>query len=390
MSEVRNVRRILLVGAGELGRELALAAKALGLEVVAVDRYAGAPAMQVSDLSEVVDLFDGAALEGVIRTYAPDLIVPELETVRAKRLMNLAREGVPVIPTAEAVHLAASREGIRNLAALELGIPTPEYAFADSEDDLREAADRIGYPCVVKPVLSFSGRGQSVVGGPARIDRAWAFASDEGPGDLNRVLVEEFIEFDSEITLLTVAEGEGKVRHLPPIGHRQEQGDYRESWTPADVPQPALKQAQELARKVVTRLGGQGVYGVEFFVRGDDAIFSEISPGPHDTALVTLISQDLSQFEIHLRAALGLPLPQIRSCGPSASAVILAHKEGPVVGYGGVARALNIPTCQVRIFGKPHARRGRRMGVVLAGGETAEEARTRALEGAARVDVQVA
>ncbi len=382
-------QNLLIVGAGELGREICLSAKELGFHVVAIDRYPNAPAMGVCDVAEVVDLLDGEALEKAIRKHAPDLVFPELETIRSERLVSLAREGVTVVPTAESLQLASSREGMRALAAQELELPTAAYGFAGSEAELRTVAGRIGYPCVVKPVLSFSGRGQSIVGGVARLDRAWAFAQEEGPGDVSRVIVEELVEFDEEITLVAVRHPGGAVRFLPPIGHRQEGGDFRESWIPAGVPEAALDQAHSFARRLVERLGGAGVYGIEFFVVGDEVIFSEISPGPHDTAMVTLISHDLSQFELHVRAALGFPVPRLHDHGPSASAVILGRKEGEVKGYRGIARALEVPSARVRIFGKQTARRDRRMGLALAAGATVEEARVRALEAASRVDVEV-
>jgi phosphoribosylglycinamide formyltransferase 2 len=383
----RLPRSILLLGSGELGKELAISAQRLGIRVVAVDRYEGAPAMQVAHASEVVSMLDGAALEGVIRTHRPDLVVPEVEAIRTEKLEELEKDGFRVIPTAEATRLTMNREAIRRVAAEELGLRTPAYAFADSEEELRAACDRLGYPCVVKPIMSSSGKGQSVVPGPSRIPYAWEYAEEGGRGDVRRVIVEEFVDFQSEITLLTVREWGGRTTFVHPIGHRQERGDYQESWIPAEVPPPQLGEAQAMARTVTERLGGAGIFGVEFFLTRDAVYFSELSPRPHDTGLVTLVSQDLSEFDLHLRAIAGLPIPSIRYHGPSASAVILADREGEVVGFSGVDRALQVETSQIRLFGKPRARPFRRLGVSLAAGSSVVEARARALEAASRVDV---
>ncbi len=382
-------KTILLLGAGELGKELAIAAQRLGLRVVACDRYAGAPAMQVADASEVFPMLDGDALEEVIRRHAPDYVVPEIEAIRSERLRVLEEEGFRVVPSAEAAWRAMDREAGREMAARELGIRTPRYTFADGLEGLRAACDTLGFPVVVKPVLSSSGKVQSTVTGPAKVEEAWIRAVEGGRSDQPRVIVEEFVRFHTEVTLLTIRERDGTTRFVEPIAHRQEQGDYRESWMPAGLAPEVVAAAEEIARAVTGRLGGAGVFGVEFFVTEDEVIFSEVSPRPHDTGMVTMIAQDLSQFDLHLRAIMGLPIPILSYAGPSASAVILADREGPVEGYGGVDRALEVETSQLRIFGKPRAWPFRRMGVALARGATVAEARTRALETASRVEVLV-
>jgi phosphoribosylglycinamide formyltransferase 2 len=382
-------RTLLLLGSGELGKEVTIAAQRLGLRVVACDRYAGAPAMQVADAHEVFSMLDGEALEEVVRRHAPDFIVPEIEAIRTEKLRELEADGFEVIPTAEAAFLTMDREAIRRIAAEELGIRTAEYAFAETPDELLAACDRIGYPCVVKPIMSSSGKGQSTVPGPSRVDEAWDRAREGGRGDGERVIVEAFVPFHTEITLLTLRERDGTTRFVEPIAHRQEMGDYRESWMPAGLAPEVIHEAEAMARAVTDRLGGAGIFGVEFFVTDDAVVFSELSPRPHDTGLVTMISQDLSQFELHLRAILGLPVPILSYAGPSASAVILAGEEGPVEGYTGVDRALEVESAQLRIFGKPRAWPFRRMGVALARGETVAEARSRALEAASRVEVVV-
>lgn len=393
-TETFDPRTILLLGAGELGKELAIAAQQMGVRVVAVDRYDDAPAMQVAHAREVVSMLDATAVEGAIRTHRPDLVIPELKRIRTERLAVLEDEGFRVVPSVEATRLTMDRERIRRLAAEELGLKTAAYAFADSEEELVDACDDLGYPCVVKPIMSYSGRGQSVVLGPARVERAWAYAREEeaggeGAGDEGRVIVEEFIEIDHEFTLLVVREHDGAIRFIDPVGHRQEQGDYQESWMPAEVSELHAEKAREMALVLTDRLGGAGLYGAEFFAVDDDVLFSAVSPGPHESGLVTLVSQDLSQFELHLRAALGLPVPAVRYHGPSAAAVIPARSHGRVAGYEGLDRALLIESARVRIFGKPMAHPRRRMGVTLASGDTVEEARARALEAAARIEVRV-
>jgi phosphoribosylglycinamide formyltransferase 2 len=377
----------MLLGSGELGKEVAIAAQRLGIRVIAVDRYPGAPAMQVAHASEVLSMLDGMSLEGVIRAHAPELIVPEVEAIRTEKLLELEAEGFRVIPTAEATRMTMDRESIRRVASEELGLRTPRFAFADSEAELLAACDQLGYPCVVKPVMSSSGKGQSVVTGPSRVDYAWAYAQEGGRGDATRVIVEEFIDFHTEITLLTVREWSGRTTFMEPIGHRQERGDYQESWTAVDLPEDQLQAAQEMAQKVTDRLGGAGLFGVEFFITRDAVIFSELSPRPHDTGMVTLISHDHSEFDLHVRAICGLPIPTPTLWGPAASAVILADREGEVEGYAGLDRALQVESSQVRIFAKPTAYPFRRMGVALARGATVMEARARALEVASRVRI---
>ncbi|TVP47093.1 MAG: formate-dependent phosphoribosylglycinamide formyltransferase [Gemmatimonadales bacterium] len=382
-------RTLLLLGSGELGKEVAIAAQRMGVRVIAADRYAGAPAMQVAHASEVFPMLDGDALEEVVRRHAPDFIVPEVEAIRTEKLRELEAEGFNVVPTAEATWMTMDRQAIRELAAGELGLRTAGFAFADDPDGLLAACDAIGYPCVVKPVMSSSGKGQTVVTGSTKVEAAWNAALEGRRGDQSRVIVEEFIPFHTEITLLTIRERDGTTRFVEPIGHRQEQGDYRESWMPAGLDPEVVRTAEKMARAVTARLGGAGVFGVEFFITDDDVVFSELSPRPHDTGMVTMISQDLSQFDLHVRAILGIPIPVLSYAGPSASAVILADREGPVRGYDGVDRALEVETAQLRIFGKPRAWPFRRMGITLARGGTVAEARARALESASRVEVLV-
>jgi phosphoribosylglycinamide formyltransferase 2 len=382
-------KTILLLGSGELGKEVAIAAQRLGVRVIACDRYPGAPAMQVAHASEVFPMLDGDALEAAIRRHAPDFVVPEVEAIRTERLLTLEAEGFRVIPTAEAAWMTMNREAIRDLAAKELGLRTAPYAYAESHAELREVANTLGYPCVVKPVMSSSGKGQSVVAGPAQVDEAWVRALEGGRGDQLRVIVEGFITFHTEITLLTLREWDGTTHFLPPIAHRQEYGDYRESWLPAGISARALEQAQEMARAVTGRLGGAGIFGVEFFVTDDEVVFSELSPRPHDTGMVTMISHAHNQFELHVRAILGLPIPALDARAPSASAVILASDSGTVTGYTGIREALQVEGVDLRIFGKEQAWAFRRMGVVLARGDSVHEARTRALEASSRVGVVV-
>jgi phosphoribosylglycinamide formyltransferase 2 len=382
-------RTFLLLGSGELGKEMAIAAQRLGVRVVAADRYAGAPAMQVAHAFEVFPMLDGDALEEVVRRHAPDFIVPEVEAIRTEKLRELEAEGFAVIPNAEATWMTMNREAIRELASTELGLRTARFTFAEDPASLLAACDALGYPCVVKPVMSSSGKGQSVVTGSSRVEAAWFEAQTGRRGDQNRVIVEEFIPFHTEITLLTIRERDGTTRFVEPIAHRQEQGDYRESWMPAGLDPEIVETAKSMAKTATDRLGGTGIFGVEFFITDDEVVFSELSPRPHDTGMVTMISQDLSQFDLHVRAILGLPIPILSYAGPSASAVILADREGPVEGYVGVERALEVETAQLRIFGKPRAWPFRRMGITLARGATVAEARARALEAASRVEVLV-
>jgi phosphoribosylglycinamide formyltransferase 2 len=382
---------LMLLGSGELGREFTIAAKRLGCRIVACDRYANAPAMQMADACEVFPMLDGAKLRAAVDKHKPDVIVPEIEAIDTATLAALESEGWRVAPSAKAVQLTMNRDGIRDFAAKELGLVTSKYRFAESRDEAMAAAAAVGLPCVVKPVMSSSGKGQSTAKKAEDVGTAWDYAVEKMRGDRPRVIVEEYIQFDSEITLLTIATKDG-ILFCPPVGHRQELGDYRESWQPAGIPLEALQSARFQARKVVEALGGYGIFGVEFFVRGDQAIFSELSPRPHDTGMVTLISQFPNQFELHLRAILGLPVPSIELAGPSASAVILAEKESDEFSFEGVADALALGApgrpVDLRIFAKPKTLKNRRMGIALARGETAEEAVERARSAASRVKIR--
>jgi phosphoribosylglycinamide formyltransferase 2 len=382
--------KIMLLGSGELGREFAISAKRLGAYVIACDSYADAPAMQVADAAEVFSMLDGAALRTAVETHRPNHIVPEIEAIRTEELIALEAEGWHVVPTARAAATTMNRDAIRSLAAERLGLRTSRYRFAGSLGEVRGAAAHTGLPCIVKPVMSSSGKGQSTVRDSGELEAAWAYAVVNMRGDQARVIVEEYIDFDYEITLLTVRTRDG-VLFCPPIGHRQELGDYRESWQPMTMSPAALDQAQDMARAVVDNLGGTGVFGVEFFIRGDEAIFSELSPRPHDTGMVTLISQDLSEFDLHARAILGLPIPEIALRGPSASAVVLADRDAAHFTFGGLADALALGTSSspvdVRLFGKPVTRRNRRMGVALTRSDDIEAARDLAVAAAARVSI---
>ena len=381
----------MLLGSGELGKELAIAAQRLGCRVIAVDRYAGAPAMQVADLAEVVTMTDPEALKAVVRRHQPDLVIPEIEALAVDALAELESEGITVIPTARATAVTMNRDRIRDLAAGPLGLRTARFAYAESAAELAAAAAPLGWPVVVKPVMSSSGKGQSVVHGPEQIAAAWDGAMAGARGAGARVIVEEFLRFELEITLLTVKQWDGATLFCPPIGHIQERGDYQCSWQPALLGPSQLQAAQAMARRVTDELGGAGLFGVEFFLCGDpgqeEMVFSELSPRPHDTGLVTLVGQNLSEFELHLRAVLGLPIPEIRSLGPAASRVILAGSAGEEVHYEGVAEALSIPDTQVLLFGKPDARPLRRMGVALARGHDEAQARERADTAASRIRV---
>jgi phosphoribosylglycinamide formyltransferase 2 len=385
------IATLMLLGSGELGREFAIAAKRLGCRVIACDRYENAPAMQLADAFEVFPMLDGKALRSAVEKHRPDVIVPEIEAIDTSTLAALESEGWRVAPSAKAVQLTMNRDGIREFAANELGLVTSRYKFAESRDDAIAAAQEIGLPCVIKPVMSSSGHGQSTAKDLDELGEAWDHAVANMRGDRPRVIVEEFIKFDSEITLLTVATKDG-VLFCAPIGHRQEAGDYRESWQPAGIPREALHSARFQARKVVEALGGHGIFGVEFFVRGDQAIFSELSPRPHDTGMVTLISQFPNEFELHLRAILGLPIPSIELAGPSASAVILSDQESENFSYDGIADALALGApgnpVDLRIFAKPKTLSHRRMGVALARGATIEDAVERAKAAAARVKIR--
>ena len=385
--------KILLLGSGELGREFVISAKRLGCHVVACDSYSGAPAMQVADEAEVFSMLDGDALRAAVERHRPDHVVPEVEAIRTEVLAELEAEGVHIVPSARAAQLTMNRDAIRDLAASELGLTTSTFEYATSREELAAAATRIGFPLVVKPVMSSSGKGQSTVKDADGIDAAWDYAAAGMRGDRLRVIAEAFVDFDYEITLLTVRHKDG-VSFCPPIGHRQERGDYRESWQPSAMSAAALQAAQDMATKVVDALGGHGIFGVEFFVKGDAVIFSELSPRPHDTGMVTLISQDLSEFDLHARAILGLPIPAIAARGASASAVLLADREAQDFTITGLADALTSPnaetTVDARIFGKPVTRPWRRMGVALArvDGGTTDEARAAAVAAAGKLTIE--
>ena len=385
------VATLMLLGAGELGREFAIAAKRLGCRIIACDRYPNAPAMQLADAFEVFPMLDGKALRAAVEKHKPDVIIPEIEAIETATLAALEAEGWRVAPSAKAVQLTMNRDGIRDFAAKELNLVTSKYRFAESREDAIAAAREVGLPCVVKPVMSSSGKGQSTARTEDEVGTAWDYAVAKMRGDRPRVILEEFIVFDSEITLLTVATKDG-ILFCPPIGHRQEAGDYRESWQPAAVSEGALYSARNQARKVVGALGGHGIFGVEFFVSGDQAIFSELSPRPHDTGMVTLASQFPNEFELHLRAILGLPIPSIELIGPTASAVILAEQESASFAFAGIADALALGApghpVDLRIFAKPVTLPNRRMGVALARGGTIEDAVARAVAAASRVKIR--
>jgi phosphoribosylglycinamide formyltransferase 2 len=390
--------RVLLLGSGELGKEVAIELQRLAVEVIAVDRYANAPAMQVAHRSHVIDMLDGEALRALIEQEQPDLVVPEIEAIHTPTLIAMEKEGLHVIPTARAAWLTMDREGIRRLAAEELQLPTSPYRFCDDETQYREAVAAIGLPFVIKPVMSSSGKGQSVVKREDQLQQAWDYAQSGGRAGKGRVIVEGFVAFDYEITLLTVRHKSGinnsllatsGVSFCAPIGHRQEDGDYRESWQPQPMSDIALAEAQRQAEAITGALGGWGVFGVEFFVKGDAVIFSEVSPRPHDTGLVTLISQELSEFALHARAILGLPVPVIHQHGPSASCAVLVEGDGEAPRYFGVAEALAEPDTQLRIFGKPAVKGRRRMGVTLARDTTVEAAVAKAKRAAACLRVEL-
>jgi phosphoribosylglycinamide formyltransferase 2 len=382
---------LMLLGSGELGREFTIAAKRLGCRIIACDRYDNAPAMQMADACEVFPMLDGKAMRAAVEKHRPDVIVPEIEAINTETLAELEKEGWRVAPSAKAVQLTMNRDGIRDFAARELGLVTSKYRFAESRDEAVGAAQDVGLPCVIKPVMSSSGKGQSTAKSAEDVGTAWDYAVEKMRGDRPRVIVEEFIQFDSEITMLTVSTKDG-ILFCPPVGHRQDLGDYRESWQPAALSEAALYSARNQARKVVTALGGHGIFGVEFFIRGEQAIFSELSPRPHDTGMVTLISQFPNQFELHLRAVLGLPIPSIELVAPSASAVILADRESEDFHFEGIADALGVGApgraVDLRIFAKPNTLKNRRMGIALARGENVTEAVDRAKAAASRVHIR--
>ncbi|MBF4801163.1 formate-dependent phosphoribosylglycinamide formyltransferase [Aeromonas hydrophila] len=379
--------RALLLGSGELGKEVAIELQRFGIEVIAADRYADAPAMQVAHSAHVLDMLDGAALRALVNEVKPDLIIPELEAIATDTLAALEQEGVKVVPNARATQLTMNREGIRRLAAETLGLPTSPYRFAQSKEEFVAAVDTIGLPCVVKPVMSSSGKGQSVLRDLAKLDESWTYAQKGGRAGRGKVIVEGFVPFEYEITLLTVRAVDG-IHFCEPIGHRQEDGDYRESWQPQAMSELALARSKEVAAKVVEALGGYGLFGVELFIRGDEVWFSEVSPRPHDTGMVTLISQDLSEFALHVRAILGLPIGTITQYGPSASAVVLREGHSQDIRYQGIGEALAlVPGAQLRLFGKPEIAGRRRLGVALARAEDCLIAVEQAKAVAARVDV---
>ncbi len=380
-----SATRVMLLGSGELGKEVAIECQRLGVEVIAVDRYADAPAMHVAHRSYVVNMLDGDALAEIIAKEKPDYVVPEIEAIATDTLLALEQQGLHVVPTARAAKLTMNREGIRRLAAEELALPTSGYRFADNQAAFIAAANEIGFPCIVKPVMSSSGKGQSFIRDADGLEKAWQYAQQGGRAGAGRVIVEAVVKFDFEITLLTIHAADG-IHFCAPIGHRQEDGDYRESWQPQAMSTLALERAQQVAESVVKALGGYGLFGVELFVCGDEIVFSEVSPRPHDTGMVTLISQDLSEFALHVRAFLGLPVGGIRQYGPSASAVILPELHSQDVRFSGVTEALGAGL-QLRLFGKPEIEGRRRLGVALATGETTDEAVSRAISAANAVKV---
>ncbi|HEA3132236.1 TPA: formate-dependent phosphoribosylglycinamide formyltransferase [Aeromonas hydrophila] len=379
--------RALLLGSGELGKEVAIELQRFGIEAIAADRYADAPAMQVAHSAHVLDMLDGAALRALVNEVKPDLIIPELEAIATDTLAALEQEGVKVVPNARATQLTMNREGIRRLAAETLGLPTSPYRFAQSKEEFVAAIETIGLPCVVKPVMSSSGKGQSVLRDLAKLDESWTYAQEGGRAGRGKVIVEGFVPFEYEITLLTVRAVDG-IHFCQPIGHRQEDGDYRESWQPQAMSELALARSKEVAAKVVEALGGYGLFGVELFIKGDEVWFSEVSPRPHDTGMVTLISQDLSEFALHVRAILGLPIGTITQYGPSASAVVLREGHSQDIRYQGIGEALAlVPGAQLRLFGKPEIAGRRRLGVALARAEDCSIAVEQAKVVAASVEV---
>jgi phosphoribosylglycinamide formyltransferase 2 len=384
---IKLPKKLMLLGSGELGKEFTIAAQRLGNHVVAVDRYAHAPAMQVADEFEVISMLSGEDLERVVTKHQPDYIIPEIEAIRTEKLAEFEQRGITVIPTAKATHYTMNRDRIRELAHGELGVRTAKYAYASSLAELQAAAIEIGFPNVIKPVMSSSGKGQSVAHNSAEIETAWNYAIEGSRGDSQKVIIEEFINFEIEITLLTIKQWNAPTIFCPPIGHRQERGDYQESWQPAEITPAQILAAQAIATQVTDALGGAGIFGVEFFITADEVIFSELSPRPHDTGMVTLISQNLNEFELHLRAVLGLPIPNIVQYAPAASAVILATEHSDSICFTGVADALNTPDVDLRLFGKPDSRPYRRMGVTLAKAETTQLARAKAVHAASQISI---
>ena len=383
-----TARKALLCGSGELGKEVVIELQRYGVETIAVDRYANAPAMQVAHRSHVIDMLDPVALRKVIEDEKPDLIIPEVEAIATPVLVELEKEGYHVIPTANAALLTMNREGIRRLAHETLGLPTADYRFADTYEEFKAAVGEVGIPCVVKPIMSSSGHGQSTVRCKEDIDRAWHNAQEGGRAGAGRVIVEAFVKFDYEITLLTVRHSGGTTT-LEPIGHHQVDGDYRESWQPQPMTTSALDRAREIAVKITGALGGYGIFGVEMFVKGDEVIFSEVSPRPHDTGMVTMITQDLSEFALHARAVLGLPVPAIRFFGPGASKAIVIEGDTDKVEFSGIEEALSEEGVQIRLFGKPQVKGHRRYGVILATDASVELALAKAERAYSKIDVKI-
>lgn len=381
-------KKALLLGSGELGKEVTIELQRYGVEVVALDKYADAPAMHVANRSIVVSMLDGAAIRRIVEEEKPDYIIPEIEAIATGTLIELENEGWNVVPTARATFITMNRREIRTLAANELGVPTSPFEFADTKEEFLAAVERIGLPCVVKPVMSSSGHGQSLVRNPEEIEEAWREAQEGGRAGGGAVIVEGFVDFDYEITLLTIRHI-GGTSFCQPIGHYQKNGDYQRSWQPQAMSAAALEKAQEIARKVTGALGGRGIFGVEFFIKGDDVIFSELSPRPHDTGMVTLISQHLSEFALHVRALLGLPIPEIRFYGPSASRALLAEGDSRDIAFSGLEDALALPGTDMRIFGKPEVKGHRRMGVMLATADTVEDACDKVEKAASLIRIDV-
>ncbi|RJE90109.1 formate-dependent phosphoribosylglycinamide formyltransferase [Paenibacillus sp. 1011MAR3C5] len=382
-----NARKVLLLGSGELGKEVVLEAQRLGVETIAVDRYANAPAMQVAHRSYVVDMLDGDGIRRIIEQEKPDFIVPEIEAIATETLLALESEGHRVIPTARAARLTMDREGIRRLAAETLSLPTAPYRFADTLEELRAAADVLGYPCVIKPIMSSSGKGQSVCRSEAELESCWNYAMEGGRAKKSRIIVEGFVTFESEITLLTIRSVNG-TSYCAPIGHVQKDGDYIESWQPHDMTVTQIRQAEEIAYRITEELGGYGLYGVELFLTKDGVLFSEVSPRPHDTGMVTMATQDLSEFALHIRAILGYPIPTIRLLSPGASHTLKADRESQSFRIGGLEDALAVPNTQVRLFGKPETKVGRRMAVALSTASDTESARALARRAAESLHIQ--
>ena len=382
-----NSTKVLLCGSGELGKEVAIELQRYGCEVIAIDRYDNAPAMQVAHRSYSIDMLDEKALRSIIEKEKPNLIVPEVEAIATNVLVDLENEGFNIIPTARATSLTMNREGIRKLAAEELGLQTSPYRFASNKSEFDQAIQEVGIPCVVKPIMSSSGKGQSTITAEDQIEDSWQYAQEGGRAGAGKVIVEGFVEFDYEITLLTVRHKNG-TSFCEPIGHVQSDGDYRQSWQPQPMTDEALSSAQKVAESITSALGGYGIFGVELFVKGDEVIFSEVSPRPHDTGLVTLISQDISQFALHARAILGLPIPNIMQHGPCASSVILGKGHSEEISFNGVDKALNEPDTQIRLFGKPSISGRRRLGVAVARGNSIDEAKDKAIRASEAINIQ--